>query len=150
MMKWKFIRLCFITNNYFVSLQLNQSFIADICWCSKLMIPNKIQQLNCRWNEVCSWKYRYEIKIFQNCVSNCVHPLFVKISRFLGIVFNASSVHVTISSNCTRCKVMQIVDDRTITIEILGKLPKNSCQFRYECRYILNGSLDPRKLLQVL
>lgn len=33
---------------------------------------------------------------------------------------------------------MQIVDDRTITIEILGKLPKNSCQFRYERRYILN------------
>lgn len=42
---------------------------------------------------------------------------------------------------------MQIVDDKTITIEILGKMPKNFCQFRYERRYVLNGSLDPRKLL---
>lgn len=42
---------------------------------------------------------------------------------------------------------MQIVDNKTITIEILGKMPKNFCQFRYERRYVLNGSLDPRKLL---
>lgn len=35
----------FVTNNYFISpLQLNQSFIADTCCCSKLMIPNKIPQ----------------------------------------------------------------------------------------------------------